>query len=43
MAHGLLNRAAQKYLEDPLADKILGGEIADGTVVRVDEGQGQLV
>ena len=33
----------QKYLQDPLADKILAGEIADGSVVRVDEGDGQLV
>jgi len=33
----------QKYLQDPLADKILAGEIPDGSVVRVDEGDGQLV
>jgi ATP-dependent Clp protease ATP-binding subunit ClpB len=33
----------QKYLQDPLADKILAGEIADGSTVRVDEGDGQLV
>ncbi|GAA4725547.1 ATP-dependent chaperone ClpB [Sphingomonas lutea] len=38
-----LKRAVQKYLQDPLADRILAGEIADGTVVRVDEGDGQLV
>jgi ATP-dependent Clp protease ATP-binding subunit ClpB len=38
-----LKRAVQKYLQDPLADKILSGEIADGSVVRVDEGDGQLV
>src|SRR5690348_1133183 len=38
-----LKRAVQKYLQDPLADKILAGEIADGSVVRVDEGDGQLV
>ena len=37
-----LKRAVQKYLQDPLADKILSGEIADGSVVRVDEGDGQL-
>src|SRR6476661_6833698 len=38
-----LKRAVQKYLQDPLADKILAGEIADGATVRVDEGDGQLV
>ena len=38
-----LKRAVQKYLQDPLADKILAGEIADGSTVRVDEGDGQLV
>ena len=37
-----LKRAVQKYLQDPLADKILAGEIADGSAVRVDEGDGQL-
>jgi ATP-dependent Clp protease ATP-binding subunit ClpB len=38
-----LKRAVQKYLQDPLADKILSGEIADGSIVRVDEGDGGLV
>lgn len=38
-----LKRAVQKYLQDPLADKILAGEIDDGSTVRVDEGDGQLV
>ena len=38
-----LKRAVQKYLQDPLADKILSGEIPDGSVVRVDEGDGELV
>ena len=38
-----MKRAVQKYLQDPLADKILAGEIADGSTVRVDEGDGQLV
>jgi ATP-dependent Clp protease ATP-binding subunit ClpB len=33
----------QKYLQDPLADKILAGEVVDGTTVRVDEGDGALV
>src|SRR5579884_4045021 len=38
-----LKRAVQKYLQDPLADRILAGEIPDGSVVRVDEGDGELV
>ncbi|HVM22477.1 MAG TPA: ATP-dependent chaperone ClpB [Sphingomicrobium sp.] len=38
-----LKRAVQKYLQDPLADKILSGEIADGSTVRVDEGDGGLM
>jgi ATP-dependent Clp protease ATP-binding subunit ClpB len=38
-----LKRAVQKSLQDPLADAILAGEIADGSVVKVDEGDGQLV
>jgi ATP-dependent Clp protease ATP-binding subunit ClpB len=38
-----LKRAIQKYLQDSLADKILAGEIKDGQVVRVDEGDGGLV
>ncbi|MCH8617099.1 ATP-dependent chaperone ClpB [Sphingomonas sp. SM33] len=38
-----LKRAIQKYLQDPLADKILAGEIKDGQEVRVDEGDGGLV
>jgi ATP-dependent Clp protease ATP-binding subunit ClpB len=33
----------QKYLQDPLADAILAGSIHDGSVVRVDEGDGALV
>ncbi|HKH28674.1 MAG TPA: ATP-dependent chaperone ClpB [Sphingomicrobium sp.] len=38
-----LKRAIQKYLQDPLADKILAGEIKDGQAVRIDEGDGGLV
>ena len=38
-----LKRAVQKHLQDPLADKILAGEIPDGATVRVEEGDGQLV
>jgi ATP-dependent Clp protease ATP-binding subunit ClpB len=37
-----LKRAVQKYLQDPLAEKILGGEIPDGSTVRIDEGDGAL-
>ena len=38
-----LKRAVQKHLQDPLADKILAGEIADGATVWVEEGEGQLI
>ena len=37
-----LKRAVQKYLQDPLADAILRGEVPDGSTVRVDEGDGAL-
>ena len=37
-----LKRAVQKYLQDPLADLILKGEVRDGSTVRVDEGDGAL-
>ena len=38
-----LKRAVQKYLQDPLAEAILRGEIPDGSTVRVEEGEGKLV
>jgi ATP-dependent Clp protease ATP-binding subunit ClpB len=38
-----LKRAVQKYVQDPLADAILRGEVPDGVVVSVDEGDGKLV
>ncbi len=38
-----LKRAVQKYLQDPLADAILAGTVADGATVKVDEGDGGLV
>ena len=38
-----LKRAVQRYLQDPLAEKLLGGEIPDGATVRIDEGDGALV
>ena len=37
-----LKRAVQKYLQDPLADLILKGEVRDGSTIRVDEGDGAL-
>jgi len=37
-----LKRAVQKYLQDPLADALLRGEIPDGSTVKVDEGEGAL-
>ncbi|MFS0737779.1 ATP-dependent chaperone ClpB [Sphingomonas sp. 1P06PA] len=37
-----LKRAVQKYLQDPLADAILRGEVRDGALVTVDEGDGAL-
>jgi len=38
-----LKRAVQKYLQDPLADMILRGEVPDGSVVKVADGDGALV
>ncbi|CUS46677.1 MAG: ATP-dependent chaperone ClpB [Pseudomonadota bacterium] len=37
-----LKRAVQRYLQDPLADLILRGDVKDGSTVRVDEGDGKL-
>ncbi|WCT73420.1 ATP-dependent chaperone ClpB [Sphingomonas naphthae] len=37
-----LKRAVQKYLQDPLAEEILRGQIPDGSMVTVDEGDGKL-
>jgi len=37
-----LKRAVQKYLQDPLADLILRGEVPDGSTIRVEEGDGAL-
>jgi ATP-dependent Clp protease ATP-binding subunit ClpB len=33
-----LKRAVQRYVQDPLADKLLRGEIPDGSTVRIEEG-----
>ncbi|TNE40789.1 MAG: ATP-dependent chaperone ClpB [Sphingomonadales bacterium] len=37
-----LKRAVQKYLQDPLAEMILAGEVPDGSTVKVGEGDGAL-
>ena len=37
-----LKRAVQRYLQDPLAEKLLAGEVPDGSTVKVDEGDGTL-
>ena len=37
-----LKRAVQRHLQDPLAEKLLGGEIPDGATLRIDEGDGAL-
>jgi len=37
-----LKRAVQRYLQDPLAEKLLAGEVPDGSTVKIDEGDGAL-
>ncbi|WP_239804456.1 ATP-dependent chaperone ClpB [Croceicoccus hydrothermalis] len=37
-----LKRAVQRHVQDPLADRLLRGEIADGSTVHIDEGDGEL-
>ena len=37
-----LKRAVQRYLQDPLAEKILAGEVPDGSTLKIDEGEGDL-
>jgi ATP-dependent Clp protease ATP-binding subunit ClpB len=37
-----LKRAVQRYVQDPLAEKLLQGEVPDGSTVKVDEGDGAL-
>ncbi len=37
-----LKRAVQRYLQDPLAEMLLEGKVADGSTVRIDEGDGEL-
>ncbi|AOL24410.1 ATP-dependent Clp protease chaperone ClpB [Erythrobacter litoralis] len=38
-----LKRAVQRYLQDPLAEMLLEGEVTDGMALRIDEGDGALV
>jgi ATP-dependent Clp protease ATP-binding subunit ClpB len=38
-----LKRAVQRYLQDPLADLILRGDVPDGSTVKVEDGDGALV
>ena len=37
-----LKRAVQRYLQDPLAEMLLEGNLPDGSTLRIDEGDGQL-
>jgi ATP-dependent Clp protease ATP-binding subunit ClpB len=37
-----LRRAVQRYLQDPLAELILRGDVKDGATVTADEGDGKL-
>ncbi|MEO5707312.1 MAG: ATP-dependent chaperone ClpB [Alteraurantiacibacter sp.] len=38
-----LKRAVQRYVQDPLAEMLLAGEVPDGSTVKIDEGDGALV
>ncbi len=37
-----LKRAVQRYLQDPLAEMLLAGEVPDGSKLSIDEGDGAL-
>ena len=37
-----LKRAVQRYVQDPLAEKILEGQVPDGSTLKIDEGDGAL-
>ncbi len=41
-AHAPLKRAIQKYVQDPLAEKVLQGEFPDGSVIKVVTGSDRL-
>ncbi|KHL25256.1 ATPase AAA [Croceibacterium mercuriale] len=38
-----LKRAVQRYVQDPLAEQLLAGEVPDGSTVHVEDGDGALV
>ena len=38
-----LKRAVQRYLQDPLADMILRGDVPDGSTINAEEGDGALL
>ena len=38
-----LKRAIQRYVQDPLADRILAGDVVDGAVVRITSGTDRLL
>jgi ATP-dependent Clp protease ATP-binding subunit ClpB len=37
-----LKRAVQKYLQDPLAEMLIEGNVSDGVTLKIDEGDGEL-
>jgi ATP-dependent Clp protease ATP-binding subunit ClpB len=37
-----LKRAVQRHLQDKLADALLRGQVPDGSLVTIDEGEGDL-
>ncbi|MEO0691197.1 MAG: AAA family ATPase, partial [Pseudomonadota bacterium] len=37
-----LKRAVQRYLQDPLAERLIEGKIPDGSTLKIDEGDGEL-
>lgn len=37
-----LKRAVQRYLQDPLADMILRGDVPDGSTITASDGDGAL-
>ncbi|MEL7729013.1 ATP-dependent chaperone ClpB [Citromicrobium bathyomarinum] len=37
-----LKRTVQRYVQDPLAERLLQGDIPDGSTVNIDEGDGEL-
>jgi ATP-dependent Clp protease ATP-binding subunit ClpB len=37
-----LKRAVQRFVQDPLADRLLAGAVPDGSAVQIDEGDGAL-